>query len=176
MARSKSLTALPSELLFKVTRNLDILSRTCLRLTNQHLNILIPTPGRSALIQMQSLLYDRKGPSHFFCKTCARLRSRRQFSDDQVMAKPHLKNDLCHRHALPCNHSWRFCIDCGISGSQPAYSTGSMIWMKGVRHVVCRSCRNVGRAVDSGSGVFGGEVCRECSWSQAVGGVARLAR
>lgn len=62
-----------------------------------------------------------------------------------------------------------------MSGDQPSYSTGSIIWIKGVRHVVCRSCPKVGRAAEGGRGLFGCGICEDYSWSSPVEGMARLA-
>lgn len=165
-ASSKSLAALPSELIVKITHHLDVLSLTCLKLTNRSFNKLIARPKRSTLIQMQILLYDRKRPHFFYCKTCARLRPRLKFADNQLIALPHLISDSCCRRGIRlCDHSWRVCIDCGIGGSQPAYSIGSIIWVKGVRYVLCRSCRTFGKVVDRGGSGLGSEVCGDCSWS-----------
>lgn len=126
------LLSLPLELQKDIIESLDIPSKLCLRLTNHHLQSLIPCATHPDLLVAEQTPWARRR-GLYACMDCRRLRSSRCFADAMKKGPKGLNGKEPHK---------RFCVDCGLKPKwgTTRYSPGAEIEVEGKKHVWCKAC------------------------------------
>ncbi|KAJ5171111.1 uncharacterized protein N7500_003894 [Penicillium coprophilum] len=132
MAPTTTIHDLPTELIWMIVGNLDIVSRMHLRGSCADINNRICPPTRKELIEFESTPYGFES-GLFACANCIRLLPKEMFAENLTV----------HQRAKRRSSSTtRFCLECGTYPDHcpPLYSVEDHITIKSKLSVVCHIC------------------------------------
>ena len=136
-----TLLSLPTEIQLAIVTHLAIPASQSLRSTNRHFRTLIPALSHDLLLEVEKSDLARRRDA-YACAVCLCLRRPESFADVFRM-------NAFGRDRKGGNQEKRFCIDCGLKGSDSLlkYRWGDTWTRFGVPYVKCRECLGKKRGV-----------------------------